>query len=207
MLILASASPRRREILTTLGIPHRIEAADIDESTREGESPHDYVARLAAGKASVVAARTSSSDFVLAADTTVVLDGVILGKPESDADAKQMLRGLMGRAHEVLTGIAVLRGQSEQTSIGEAPRVQVVRTEVHFVAANDASIDHYVACGEGRDKAGSYGAQGRAMGFISSLNGSLSNVIGLPAAETIALLVEAGVIASWPLPTPLAETL
>lgn len=200
MLILASASPRRREILNTLGIPHRVEAADIDESTREGESPHDYVARLAARKASVVAARTPSSDFVLAADTTVVLDGVILGKPESDAEAKHMLRGLMGRAHEVLTGIAVLRGQSGLTNTSEAPRVQVVRTEVHFVAANEASIDHYIACGEGRDKAGSYGAQGRAMGFISSLNGSLSNVIGLPAAETVALLVDVGVIASWPLP-------
>ena len=199
MLILASASPRRREILTTLGIAHRINVADIDESTRTGESPHDYVARLAAAKASAVAARTSPSDFVLAADTTVVLDNAILGKPESAEEAKQMLRGLMGRTHEVLTAIAVLRGQSGLTGTSDVARVQVVRTEVTFVAANDASIDHYVACGEGRDKAGSYAVQGRGMGFVASLNGSHSNVVGLPASETIALLLAAGVMASWPL--------
>ncbi len=193
-LVLASASPRRREILSTLGIPHRVEVADIDESTRAGEHPADYVARLAAEKARAVAARLTEPAFVLAADTTVVQGDAILGKPESDADAKRMLRALMGRTHEVLTAIAVHRVAGPDVA-----RVQVVRTSVTFVHADDQAIDLYVACGEGRDKAGSYAVQGRGMGFVSALQGSYSNVVGLPAAETIALLLEVGALPAWPL--------
>lgn len=196
-LVLASASPRRREILSTLGIPHRVEVADIDESTRAGEPPADYVARLAAEKARAIAGRLKEDTFVLAADTTVVQDDAILGKPESDADAKRMLRALMGRTHEVLTAIAVHRHGAP-----EVARVQVVRTAVTFVSADDHAIDLYIACGEGRDKAGSYAVQGRGMGFVSALVGSYSNVVGLPAAETIALLLDVGALPSWPLHSP-----
>ena len=195
-LVLASASPRRREILSTLGIPHRVEVADIDESTRAGESPHDYVARLAVEKARAVAARLEAHAFVLAADTTVVQGDAILGKPASDAEAKQMLQSLMGRTHEVLTAIAVHRSGKPEVS-----RVQVVRTAVTFVSASESAIDLYVACGEGRDKAGSYAVQGRGMGFVSALQGSYSNVVGLPAAEMIALLLEVGALPRWPLET------
>ena len=195
MLILASASPRRREILTTLGIAHRVEVADIDESTQPGESPTAYVARVAVAKALAVGGRALAHEFVLAADTTVVLGDTILGKPESDAEAKRMLQGLMGRSHDVLTAVAVLVGKGA----AEGAHVQVVRTRVTFVSASESAIDLYVACGEGRDKAGSYAVQGRGMGFVSSLTGSYSNVVGLPAAETIALLLAAGALSSWPL--------
>lgn len=194
MLVLASASPRRREILSTLGIPHRVEVADIDESTRGTESPRDYVARLAVEKARAVAARLSEQLYVLAADTTVVQADSILGKPASDAEAQQMLQSLMGRTHEVLTAIAVHRRADP-----EILRVQVVRTAVTFVSASASEIERYIACGEGRDKAGSYAVQGRGMGFVSSLEGSYSNVVGLPAAEVIALLLEVGALAAWPL--------
>ncbi len=194
MIVLASASPRRREILTTLGLSFEIDVADVDESVLAAEAATAYVQRVAASKARTVATRRAGS-VILAADTTVVVDGVILGKPEDDDDARRMLALLSGRAHDVLTAIAI------ETTRDGAPRslARVVRTEVVFRALDALAIDRYVASGEQRDKAGAYGIQGLAMGLVREIRGSYTNVVGLPAAETIDLLLEAGALASWPI--------
>ena len=198
--VLASASPRRREILGTLGLSFDVEVSAIDESTILGESAADYVLRIARDKARTVAARIAERDerdprAVLAADTTVVVDGVILGKPEGDDDARRMLRALSGRAHEVLTAIVVVTREDGETVV----RGRVVRTEVVFRSLDEGAIAAYLAHGEHRDKAGAYGIQGLAMGFVTDLRGSYTNVVGLPAAETVDLLRESGAIARWPL--------
>jgi septum formation protein len=198
--VLASASPRRREILGTLGLHFDVEVSAIDESTAASESAADYVLRIAREKARTVAARLTERDAsdtraVLAADTTVVVDAEILGKPEDDADARRMLRALSGRAHEVLTAIVAVTREGSELVV----RGRVVRTEVVFRALEDAAIDAYLASGEHRDKAGAYGIQGLAMGFVTDLRGSYTNVVGLPAAETVELLLESGAIARWPL--------
>jgi septum formation protein len=197
MIVLASASPRRREILATLGVPFRVELADIDESTVPGEAAARYVERLAREKALAVAERTERTEsgaFVLAADTSVVVDGEILGKPRDDDDARRMLRALSGRAHEVLTGIAVL------ATSDRAGSHRSVCTEVFFRALDAGVIDRYVASGEGRDKAGGYAIQGLGMGLVREIRGSYTNVVGLPAAETLELLLAAGALPAWPLP-------
>ncbi|MBN8611041.1 MAG: septum formation inhibitor Maf [Deltaproteobacteria bacterium] len=193
MIVLASASPRRREILTTLGLTFEIDVANVDESVLSGESAPAYVQRVASSKARTVASRRTGS-VILAADTTVVVDGAILGKPEDDDDARRMLALLSGRAHEVLTAIAI------ETTKDRAPRslARVVRTEVVFRALDRGAIDRYLASGEHRDKAGAYGIQGLAMALVREIRGSYTNVVGLPAAETIDLLVESGALASWP---------
>lgn len=198
--VLASASPRRREILGTLGLRFDVEVSAIDEATVPDETAADYVLRIARDKARTVASRIAERDdadarAVLAADTTVVVDGEILGKPEDDADARRMLRALSGRAHEVLTAIVVVTRERGETLV----RGRVVRTEVVFRALEEAAIDAYLASGEHRDKAGAYGIQGLAMGFVTDLRGSYTNVVGLPAAETVDLLVESGAIVRWPL--------
>jgi septum formation protein len=198
--VLASASPRRREILGTLGLRFDVEVSAIDEATVPDETAADYVLRIARDKARTVASRLAERDdadarAVLAADTTVVVDGEILGKPEDDADARRMLRALSGRAHEVLTAIVVVTRERGETLV----RGRVVRTEVVFRALEEAAIDAYLASGEHRDKAGAYGIQGLAMGFVTDLRGSYTNVVGLPAAETVDLLVESGAIVHWPL--------
>lgn len=198
--VLASASPRRREILGTLGLSFDVEVSAIDESTVPGESAADYVLRIARDKARTVGARLIERDpadtrAVLAADTTVVSDGEILGKPEGDDDARRMLRVLSGRAHEVLTAIVVVTREAGEPTV----RGRVVRTEVVFRALDDRAIDAYLAHGEHRDKAGAYGIQGLAMGFVTDLRGSYTNVVGLPAAETVELLLASGAIARWPL--------
>lgn len=198
--VLASASPRRREILGTLGLHFDVEVSAIDEATAANESAADYVLRIAREKARTVAARlaereASDTRAVLAADTTVVVDAEILGKPEDDADARRMLRALSGRAHEVLTAIVAVTREGSELVV----RGRVVRTEVVFRALEDAAIDAYLASGEHRDKAGAYGIQGLAMGFVTDLRGSYTNVVGLPAAETVELLLESGAIARWPL--------
>lgn len=189
MIVLASASPRRREILGTLGLAFEIHVADVDESVLAGEPAAAYVARVAASKARTVAARRAGA-VILAADTTVVVDGAILGKPEDDDDARRMLGLLSGRAHDVLTAIAI--------ESGTRSLARVVRTEVVFRALDAAAIDGYLASGEHRDKAGAYGIQGLAMGLVREIRGSYTNVVGLPAAETIDLLLEAGAITRWP---------
>jgi septum formation protein len=177
--VLASASPRRRELLSQLGLLFDVDAAHLDETEREGEAPSAYVERLALEKAAAVAGRHSGR-VVLAADTTVALGADILGKPRDDAEAAQMLSRLSGRVHEVFTGIAA------------SGRSRVVRTAVRFKALTPQEIAWYVATGEPRDKAGAYAVQGKAGAFVEALDGSPTNVIGLPLVETLALLAEAG---------------
>lgn len=187
-LVLASASPRRRELLSQLGLHFEVAAADIDETPRAAELPDAYVLRLAREKAQAVARRHPGRP-VLAADTTVVLDGDILGKPDDAAHALQMLTRLSGRAHEVLTGVA-LAGPG-------TPAAVVVRTRVSFRAASAQELAWYVATGEPLDKAGSYAVQGKGGFLVEALQGSPTNVIGLPLGETLALLRGAGVALPW----------
>jgi septum formation protein len=183
-LTLASASPRRRELLEQLGFRLAIQPADTDETPLPGEPPREYVLRVAREKA-----RAVPGDAVLAADTAVVLGTTILGKPRDADDARRMLRHLSGARHEVLTGVCVLRGATEHSA--------VVTAEVHLDRLSDAQIDWYVATGEPLDKAGAYAIQGIAGAFVREMRGSVSNVIGLPLAETLALLRAAGVRLPW----------
>jgi septum formation protein len=172
MLVLASQSPRRSEILRQAGIPFTVRVADVDESVLAGESPADYVQRLAAAKAYAVEA--SDGETVLGADTTVVIDGEILAKPVDAADARRMLVRLSGRRHEVLTGVCLRRG--------EGAIRDYVTTGVIFAPLSDAEIDEYVASGEPMDKAGAYAIQGLASKFVERIEGDYFNVMGLPVA-------------------------
>jgi len=214
-LILASASPRRAELLRAAGYEFDVVAGDVDESIRDGEAPALYVRRLAADKSAaairlIVSARRSSdgpakaghygdddgppngghyeklgSDddmIVLGADTTVVVDGEILAKPRDDGDAAAMMRRIAGRVHEVLTGVSLRRGGFE---VG-----RVETTRVHVAPLTDDEIAWYVATGEGQDKAGAYAIQGVASRFIPRIEGSYSNVVGLPVACVRELLTE-----------------
>jgi septum formation protein len=180
-LLLASASPRRAELLRAAGYAFEIGAVDIDERVRRGETTSDYVRRLAEEK-SARALQTFDGRFdaILAADTAVVVDGEILGKPLDDHDSRRMLRLLSGREHEVLTGVSV------RTSTAEVGAVE--RTAVVFARLSDEDIDWYVASGEGKDKAGGYAIQGLASRFIPRIAGSYSNVVGLPVARVATLL-------------------
>jgi septum formation protein len=186
--VLASASPRRRELLGQLGLVFDIEAADLDESVKAHERPAAYVERLAREKASAVRSRRPGA-VVLAADTSVVVDDEILGKPGSDAvTGAAMLRRLSGRTHQVMTGVAVA---------GAQVRSVVVTSDVVFRPLTESEIAWYVATGEGSDKAGGYASQARAGAFIREIRGSSTSVIGLPLAEAVALLEEAGVPMPW----------
>lgn len=196
-LILASASPRRAELLRAAGFDFLVVAADVDESVRQDEAPATYVRRLAAEKSAAAAAsytdvasgfnRTSEDDVViLAADTAVIVDGKILGKPHDDADAARMLRALGGRRHDVMTGISLRRGAYE---VG-----RVETTAVFFRPLSQEEISWYAASGEGRDKAGGYAIQGRASRFIPRIDGSYSNVVGLPVASVVELLADVGIV-------------
>lgn len=170
-LVLASQSPRRAEILRAVGWPFETFAVEIDEAVRAGESPEHYVERLALGKAKA-AACLKHAPLVLGADTTVVVEGEILGKPEDLDDARRMLRLLSGRWHDVLTGVALVSQKSE--------RVAHERTRVHFGAMTEDEIDWYAETGEPADKAGAYAVQGRAALFIEEIEGDYWNVVGLP---------------------------
>ena len=173
MIVLASGSPRRGEILTNAGIDYvRQLPGYIDETPAAGEPPRDYVSRLAREKAEAIAA--TDDRIVLGADTTVVIDGEILGKPADAADATRMLRLLSGRAHEVITGICL---RSERAQV-----VDSATTRVWFAALSEAEIEAYVASGEPMDKAGAYGIQGLASKFVSRIEGCYFNVMGLPIA-------------------------
>ena len=180
-LILASASPRRRELLTQAGYVFSVEAADIDESIRPGESPADYVRRLAEEKARAVLAKHADADslIVLGADTTVVLDEEILGKPADAAEARQMLRRLSGHTHQVLTGIAAA------TRSGVTSAVET--TDVTFAEIPSAELEAYCATAEPLDKAGAYGIQSYAARWIPRIDGCYFNVMGLPIARTVSL--------------------
>ncbi len=174
-LILASGSPRRLSLLRELGLDPVVRAADIDETPLDGEDADAYVERLAIEKGEAVAAEyghISSDDIVISADTIVVLDGELMGKPIDDSHAQAMLRQLSGRTHEVMTGVAVRRGD-ELTSLVE-------RTVVHFAELSEDDIAWYVGTGEPADKAGAYGIQGRGGAFVTAIDGSFDNVIGLP---------------------------
>jgi nucleoside triphosphate pyrophosphatase len=184
VLRLASVSPRRRELLAQIGVPHVVTGAHIDESALPGELPRAYVQRMARAKAQAVWERDPSLP-VLAADTTVVLDGVIFGKPQDRDDAVRMLSTLSGRTHEVLTAVALA------TRSGVAMRLSESR--VTFRALTTAECSAYWDTGEPRDKAGAYAVQGFAAVFIESLAGSYSGVMGLPLFETAQLLAAAGV--------------
>ncbi|MBK5510292.1 MULTISPECIES: Maf family protein [unclassified Pseudomonas] len=186
-LYLASGSPRRRELLTQIGVPFSVISADIDETPLNDETPSAYVERLARGKAEAGRGTVVSdaSFCVLGADTAVVLDGKILGKPVDEADACAMLKILSGHEHEVLTAIAVLDDERCESL--------VVRSLVRFrpISAQEAAA--YWASGEPRDKAGGYGIQGLGAVFVAGLDGSYSAVVGLPLCETAELLGRFGI--------------
>ncbi len=173
-LVLASTSPRRRELLRLLGLPFEVVASRYDEELIDpaGMTPPEYVTQLAQGKAEEVAGRTDGDALVLGADTTVVLDGWFLNKPADAADARRMLRALSGRTHEVYTGLCLIHGGVLTTNFA--------RTEVAFDTLSDAVISAYVATGEPLDKAGAYGIQGKALSFIPEIHGDYFNVVGLP---------------------------
>jgi septum formation protein len=179
VLVLASASPRRAQILSCAGIPfvQRI-PANIDETPLVSEAPADYVTRLAREKAAAIEARADR--IVLGADTTVVCDGEILAKPNDSADAARMLRLLSGRAHDVITGVC-LRNSTTQI-------VDSATTRVWFCPLSETEIESYVASGEPRDKAGAYGIQGRASKFVTRIDGCYFNVMGLPVSVVYAHL-------------------
>ncbi len=179
--VLASQSPRRQELLTAAGFHFSVESADVDETALAGETADVYVARLAEAKARAVLARRPQA-LVLGADTTVVVDGDILAKPDDAADATRMVRRLAGRAHEVLTGVALVSANWS--------RVTVAATTVWFGPMSAAEIEAYVASGEPMDKAGAYGIQGRAARYVTRIEGSYSNVVGLPVALVHDLLAE-----------------
>jgi len=200
VLCLASASPRRRELLWQIGVPHLVQPADLDERAAPNESPADYVARLARAKAQAVhAARTGdasrsatavhgavSPDLpVLGADTTVSVDGLILGKPADRAALHDMLGRLSAREHDVWSAVALVSERGVDTRLS--------CTRVKFRALHAAEIDRYWQSGEPCDKAGGYAIQGLGAVFVERIEGSFSGVVGLPLAETAAMLVAAGV--------------
>ena len=169
-LVLASRSPRRAELLTAAGISFVVRTADIDETPRADENPTEYVMRLAIEKAHAVP--RAAGEVVLAADTTVVLDSAIMGKPEDSVEATRMLTALSGLRHEVITGVCVLDDEREISDFA--------RTSVWFAPLSGEEIAAYVASGEPMDKAGAYAIQGLASRFVERIDGSYSNVVGLP---------------------------
>jgi len=183
MLILASASPRRRELLTQAGFNFRVHPAHIPEDLQAGEDPIAYVTRLAREKARAVYDQLAAAEpriAVLGADTTVTLDNHILGKPEDASDAARMLRLLSGRTHRVITGVSLV------SAVGVETAAEV--TAVQFLTLSDAEIEAYVATGEPMDKAGAYAIQGRAARWIPRIEGCYFNVVGLPIALVATLL-------------------
>jgi septum formation protein len=190
-LVLASQSPRRRELLGQLGVALDVRPANADEAVHPGEPPRDYVLRVARDKA-----RAVEGDLVLAADTAVVLGAEVLGKPADGDDARRMLRALSGTVHEVLTAVVVRRTRPAPVLELDA----VVATEVRFAPLGPGEIDWYVATGEPLDKAGAYAIQGAGGAFVLGVAGSVSNVVGLPLTETAALLRRAGFPLPWEAP-------
>ncbi len=191
-LVLASASPRRRELLERLGLVLEVLPADVDETPQPGEKPADYARRVAAAKCDAVADGPTAERGlpVLGADTTVIIEEAILGKPADAADARAMLGRLAGRRHEVVTAYTIRSGGRRLD--------RAVTTLVAMRALQPPEIDAYVASGEWRDKAGGYAVQGIAAAFITELRGSLTNVIGLPLAEVLADLLALGALPRYP---------
>jgi septum formation protein len=192
-LILASASPRRREILSTLGIDFSVQPSHADEASLRIEDDVEFVREAALLKLrEALVEIDQEGTYVLAADTIVSVEGVRMGKPLNDRDAIEMLERLAGREHVVRTAIAL--GRKGQGPLGS----RVVETRVWFREASREELSRYVASGEPRDKAGAYGVQGLASGFVTRIEGSYTNVVGLPAAEVVALLLEHGALERWP---------
>jgi septum formation protein len=183
-IYLASRSPRRQELLAQIGVKFEVMEADVDESVADGESPRAYVERLARAKAEAGWRRVERDNLprapVLGADTTVAVDGRILGKPADDREAAEMLAALSGRLHEVLTAVAVKHDSRLESAVSVS--------EVRFKTLTKEDIARYVATGECEDKAGAYGIQGHAARFVAELRGSFSGVVGLPLYETAQLL-------------------
>lgn len=184
-IILASASPRRQELLRNAGISFTLCPADLPEVQRPGEAPKEFAERMALEKAGA-ARLPSADDVILAADTVVVVDGQVLGKPENHADAARMLRLLSGRTHEVITGVC-LRGRDFEEVRSES-------TQVQFVEMSESDISGYVASGEPKDKAGAYGIQGLASRWIPKIEGDYFNVVGLPVSLVWRMLREHGAL-------------
>ena len=182
-VILASASPRRRDLLTMIGIAHEVIPADVDETYRAGEVPREHAERLAREKASALAARAPEA-VIIAADTIVVVDGDVLGKPQDADEAVRMLRRLAGRAHTVFTAVAVARGAKLLSGVEEVG--------VTFRPLDDATITSYVATREPMDKAGAYGIQGYGAAIVERIDGDYFAVMGLAIGRMLALLRELG---------------
>ncbi len=186
-LLLASASPRRKELLSQLGLQFDVASMDIDESVRAGEDAESYVRRLAEEKARA-GIEHDDSCIVIAADTTVVMDNEIYGKPSSDQEAKNVLCAFSGRSHIVHTGVAVASKVKGNLKVES----KVITTQVQFTPLTSEQIEWYISSGEHRGKAGSYAIQGRAAVFIESIKGSYTNVVGLPMRESAELIEAAG---------------
>ncbi|MEQ8459757.1 MAG: Maf family protein [Sandaracinaceae bacterium] len=189
-LVLASASPRRREILETLGLAFEVQPSQAPEDPREGEGAVALATRLAGDKAREVSLSRPGA-AVLGADTVVVLGAEALGKPADESEARAMISRLSGGWHEVTTGVALARDGALLESIA-------VSTRVRFATLSEARIARYAATGEGLDKAGAYAVQGIGAGLVERIEGSYSNVVGLPAHETLALLERHGALGEWP---------
>ena len=182
-LVLASASPRRRELLAALGVPFAVAVMAVDETLLPGEPPEVAAERLARLKAGAACGRGGDA-LVLGADTVVAVGAETLGKPADEADARRMLRLLGGKWHEVLTGVALVRAETKEVLVAHE------RTRVRFAAMTDTEIDRYVATGEPADKAGAYAVQGRAALFIEEIEGDYWNVVGLPVRLVYKLMQE-----------------
>ncbi|WP_437942869.1 Maf family protein [Sorangium sp. So ce341] len=205
-LLLGSGSPRRREILTTLGLPLRVAAAEVDEAGRPGEGAAAYLERVTLAK--LAAARrlqqAVGAGAILVADTSVILGDSILGKPRDEGDARAMLRALSGREHQVWTRFAIAGAEADLApaaapACAEALHAETVVTRVRFRQLDDDEVASYAATGEGLDKAGAYAIQGIGAFAVAGIEGSYSNVVGLPACEVVAALRAAGLLARFPL--------
>ena len=185
MLILASGSPRRRELLSQIGIPYLVDPSSYAEETPRHKHPDKYVVAQALGKARNIA-KKYPGQWVLGADTVVAVDDRILGKPASPEEAAAMLEGLSGRKHSVFTGIALVCDERERT--------EAVETRVWFRHIGHKEIEQYIATGEPMDKAGAYGIQGKAAVFVEKINGSYSNVVGLPLSQVYQLVEKGEVV-------------
>jgi septum formation protein len=196
-LVLGSASPRRREILRTLGIAHRVVPANVDEAVGPGESVAEYLprvvlAKLAAVRAAMPEAVARQAAGILVADTSVVLGEEILGKPAGPDEALWMIEQLSGRTHQVMTRFAIAKAATpsptSSTQKGAPDHAETVVTQVTFRAVTPAEARSYAASGEGTDKAGGYAVQGSACAFVSAISGSYTNIVGLPACEVVLAL-------------------
>ena len=194
-IVLASASPRRADLLEAAGIPFEIAPADVDETPGKGECPEPYVERLSREKADAVV-RRGESRAVLGADTVVVVDEIILGKPVDLDDARRMLERLSGRGHRVLTGVTIVAPGSSMPDGSRSTVTRVVATTVEFAQLTTSDLDWYLASGEPMGKAGAYAIQGRASRFVTAISGSYTNVVGLPIAEVRAMCSDLGILIS-----------